>query len=70
MICNQFGLKIPIVAMLTINVAVLLMVSALSWHLFEKPINEIKKYFDYSEDIPFPSRTKFVSKMINWGWKN
>lgn len=70
MICNQFGLKIPIVAMLAINVAVLLMVSALSWHLFEKPINEIKKYFDYSEDIPFPSRTKFVSKMINWDWKN
>jgi peptidoglycan/LPS O-acetylase OafA/YrhL len=47
----QFGFPIRdligIPAYLLLNVAVLFSTSAISWHLFEKRINDLKKYFPY-----------------------
>ncbi len=40
------SLAIPLICGITISVA------ALSWHLFERPINNLKRYFKYYKDRP------------------
>ncbi|GAB3508289.1 acyltransferase [Spirosoma knui] len=37
-----------------ISLGVLLVISSLSWYAFERPINELKRYFAYKKPVPNP----------------
>ena len=46
LVWERYGMS----AYLFVNTAALLTLSALSWHFFEKPINDLKQFFPYSKE--------------------
>jgi peptidoglycan/LPS O-acetylase OafA/YrhL len=62
-ICNELQVTLSPVLLLLINIVILLVLSSMSWHIFEKPINDLKKYFDYSPGPKISWPVWFVSRV-------
>ena len=51
-LCTQIRLELSPQQMLILNLNMLIMVSSLSWYLFEKRLNQLKKHFPYHGKRP------------------
>ena len=57
-LCTKIRLDLSPQHMLGLNLSILILISSLSWYLFEKPLNQLKRYFPYLNSRPLKVKLK------------